>query len=75
MKFVVKILVSILVLFLVINFLNMFIDARYTVLPQSFSNLGENMGFGINSFFNGLMGKEQPVNPRPYKQQLSDELQ
>ena len=53
----------------------MFIDARYTVLPQSFSNLGENMGFGINSFFNGLMGQEQPVNPRPYKQQLSDELQ
>jgi len=75
MKFVAKILISILVLFLVINFLNMFIDARYTILPQSFSNLGENMGFGINSFFNGLMGQEQPVNPRPYKQQLSDELQ
>tara|TARA_X000001036_G_scaffold151650_1_gene144084 strand:- start:14 stop:241 length:228 start_codon:yes stop_codon:yes gene_type:complete len=75
MKFVVKILIGILVLFLVINSLNMSIDARYTVLPQSFSNLGENMGFGINSFFNGLMGQEQPVNPRPYKQQLSDELQ
>ena len=75
MKFVAKILIGILVLFLVINSLNMSIDARYTVLPQSFSNLGENMGFGINSFFNGLMGQEQPVNPRPYKQQLSDELQ
>ena len=75
MKFVVKILISILVLFLVINFLNMFIDARYTVLPQSFSNLGENIGFAINSLFNGLIGEEQPIDPRAYKQQLTDELQ
>ena len=75
MKFIAKILIIILVLFLALNFLNMYIDARYTVLPQSFSNLGRNIGFSINGLFNGLIGEEQPVNPRPYKHQLSDELQ
>ena len=75
MNSIVKLLIFILVLFLGMNFLNMYIDARYTVLPQPFSNLGENIGFAINSLFNGLIGEEQPIDPRAYKQQLTDELQ
>lgn len=39
-------------------------------LPQDLVNLGRQVGFGLGSSYNALMGVSAPVNPLPYKDQL-----
>jgi len=44
------------------------------VMPQDLTNLGNNLGFNFKSAYNALNGYPAPVNPLPYKDQLSNSL-
>lgn len=44
---------------------------RGGVLPQNLVNVGREIGFNMGSAYNALNGYPAPVNPLPYKDQLS----
>tara|TARA_B100001250_G_C19482190_1_gene649198 strand:- start:348 stop:575 length:228 start_codon:yes stop_codon:yes gene_type:complete len=74
MNLFLKIFIGLVVIYFSLNFLSMSIDSRYSILPQPIENLGRNITHFLQGIVNGLMGKEQPVDPRPYKNQLSNPL-
>lgn len=41
------------------------------LIPQDLVNLGRNFSFNLKSAYNSLNGYNQPVNPLPYKDQLT----
>lgn len=41
------------------------------IIPQDLVNLGSNLSFGMKSAYNSLNGYPAPVNPMPYKDQLT----
>ena len=41
------------------------------IIPQDLVNLGSNLTFGLKSAYNSLNGYAVPVNPMPYKDQLT----
>jgi len=43
-------------------------------IPTDLLNLGRNVNYSINSTYNTLKGYTPPVNPLPYKHQLTDAL-
>lgn len=47
---------------------------RGGLIPQDLVNLGSNFTFNLKSAYNSLNGYNQPVNPLPYKDQLSGSL-
>jgi hypothetical protein len=42
------------------------------LIPQDLVNLGRDVGFNLKSAYNALNGYSAPVNPLPYKDQLSN---
>jgi hypothetical protein len=42
------------------------------LIPQDLVNFGRTFTYGLGSAYNAINGYQQPVNPLPYKDQLTN---